>query len=333
MPKDERKVENIKLKIDLSKQNSVTIINMSDPERKEIVKPVKPEKEWKVKTKKEKDGSPKSSPKSSPHSERKSKTPSPLTVPPLTIKAERISPLAKTNTPPASEEDDKKSQFLKSFALTPIKSIKTEKVDTKALKNSLKEFTHSIINKPFTKEPLQQSSSSSSSSKRKSKEPMKTVVKKPKLSPPLATEDFKIKLPPIINTQPQSTSTTATTTSSVSNINNSTSSNSKILMPPPAPVTAMKPPASLPKKLHKPAHQTKITAAAPGSLTPHPMHSGNNGIQLAAPGSRTPIAKRFQPILPKTPRVNPFANIPSDVNSCLKMQALKSKAYQRTDYC
>ncbi|XP_023292598.2 polycomb group protein Psc [Lucilia cuprina] len=293
--KDERKVENIKLKIDLSKQNSVTIINMSDPERKEIVKPVKPEKEWKVKTKKDKDSSPKSSPKSSPHSERKSKTPSPLTVPPLTIKAERISPLAKTNLPSPLEEEDKKSQFLKSFALTPTKNIKTEKLETKPSKTSLKEFTHSIVNKTIAKDPLQ----ISSSSKRKSKEPVKAVVKKPKLSPPLATEDFKIKLPPIVNAKPASPST------------------NKTLMPPPPAVTAMKPPTALPKKLQK-SQQSKVTAAPPGSLTPHPMHGGNTGIQLAAPGSRTPIAKRFQPILPKTPRINPFANIPSDVNKILK---------------
>ncbi|XP_065367595.1 polycomb group protein Psc [Calliphora vicina] len=295
--KDERKVENIKLKIDLSKQNSVTIINMSDPDRKEIVKPVKPEKEWKVKTKKDKDNSPKSSPKSSPHSERKSKTPSPLTVPPLTIKAERISPLAKTNTPSPVEEDDKKSQFLKSFALTPIKSVKAEKLESKLSKNSFKEFTHSIVNKSVNKDPLQ----ISSSSKRKSKEPVKAVVKKPKLSPPLATEDFKIKLPPIVNGKPMSPSTNA----------------NKSLMPPPPAVTAMKPPSALPKKMTK-SQQSKVTAAPPGSLTPHPMHGNNTGIQLAAPGSRTPIAKRFQPILPKTPRINPFANIPSDVNKILK---------------
>lgn len=53
--KDDRKVENIKLKIDLSKQNSVTIINMSDSNSKGTTKLVRPDKEWKVKTKKDKD--------------------------------------------------------------------------------------------------------------------------------------------------------------------------------------------------------------------------------------------------------------------------------------
>ncbi|XP_059225396.1 polycomb group protein Psc [Stomoxys calcitrans] len=312
VPKDERKVENIKLKIDLSKQNSVTIINMSDPQRKEIVKPVRPEKEWKVtKSKKEKDSSPKSSPKSSPHSDRKSKTPSPLTVPPLTIKAERISPLAKLSSPatptsstsPEAPEEDQKSQFLKSFALTPIKNAKTDKQDPLGLLS--KDVTLSVVPKTSTKD---QSSSSSSSSKRKNKEPLKAVIKKPKLSPPLATEDFKIKLPLI----PNSTSKHAPAPATVSSgANNDTK---KSLMPPPAPLAAMKPPSSLIKKPGK-LQQSKVSAAPPGSLTPHPMH---NNVQLAAPGSRTPIAKRYQPILPKAARPNPFANIPSDVNKILK---------------
>lgn len=305
IPKDERKVENIKLKIDLSKQNSVTIINMSDPQRKEIVKPVKPEKEWKVtKTKKEKDGSPKSSPKSSPHSERKSKTPSPLTVPPITIKAERISPLAKLSTPttPTSStapkensEDIQKSQFLKSFALAPINELKADKPETSRLLS--KEVTLSVVPKNPVKEL-------SSSSKRKSKEPIKAVIKKPKLSPPLASVDFKIKLPPITNSSTKAAS---------SNVSSTTSSSKKELMPPPAPLAVMKPPAALLKKAGK--LQQKMAAAPPGSLTPHPMHGG---IQLAPPGSRTPIAKRYQPILPKASRPNPFANIPSDVNKILK---------------
>ncbi|XP_061400738.1 polycomb group protein Psc [Musca vetustissima] len=317
-PKDERKVENIKLKIDLSKQNSVTIINMSDPERKEIVKPVRPEKEWKVsKSKKEKDGSPKSSPKSSPHSDRKSKTPSPLTVPPLTIKAERISPLAKLSSPatpaPASPtekpDEEQKSEFLKSFALTPTKSVKADKPNEQQ-RNISKDVTLSFVPKTSAKE---QSSSpaSSSSSKRKSKEPIKAVIKKPKLSPPLATEDFKIKLPPIPSNN-NSKPTDNTTSSNATAANPSESK--KTMMPPPAPLTVMKPP-SLIKKPSKPA-QNKISAAPPGSLTPHPMH--NNNVQLAAPGSRTPIAKRYQPILPKASRPNPFANIPTDVNKILK---------------
>ncbi|XP_073848253.1 posterior sex combs [Musca autumnalis] len=315
VPKDERKVENIKLKIDLSKQNSVTIINMSDPERKEIVKPVRPEKEWKVtKSKKEKDGSPKSSPKSSPHSDRKSKTPSPLTVPPLTIKAERISPLAKLSSPatpaPASPtekpEEEQKSEFLKSFALTPTKSIKaSEKPHQEQVKNISKNVTLSLVPKAPAKEQSSSSSTSSSSSKRKSKEPLKAVIKKPKLSPPLATEDFKIKLPPI----PANNTSKATDNVTAANASES----KKPMMPPPAPLTVMKPP-SLIKKPNKPA-QNKISAAPPGSLTPHPMH---NNVQLAAPGSRTPIAKRYQPILPKAARPNPFANIPTDVNKILK---------------
>ncbi|XP_011295843.1 polycomb group protein Psc [Musca domestica] len=313
-PKDERKVENIKLKIDLSKQNSVTIINMSDPERKEIVKPVRPEKEWKVtKSKKEKDGSPKSSPKSSPHSERKSKTPSPLTVPPLTIKAERISPLAKLSSPattaPASPtekpDEAQKSEFLKSFALTPTKNVKADKPKDQ-VKNISKDVTLSLIPKPAVKESAAPSPSSSSS-KRKSKEPIKAVIKKPKLSPPLATEDFKIKLPPIPASNNQKSGDASATTAATG------SESKKPMMPPPAPLAVMKPP-SLIKKPSKPA-QNKISAAPPGSLTPHPMH---NNVQLAAPGSRTPIAKRYQPILPKAARPNPFANIPTDVNKILK---------------
>ncbi|XP_075166547.1 posterior sex combs [Haematobia irritans] len=312
VPKDERKVENIKLKIDLSKQNSVTIINMSDPQRKEIVKPVRPEKEWKVtKSKKEKDSSPKSSPKSSPHSDRKSKTPSPLTVPPLTIKAERISPLAKLSSPatptsstaPANQEDDQKSQFLKSFALTPIKSAKSDK-KLEPISLLSKDVTLSIVPKNSNKDQ------SSSSSKRKSKEPHKAVIKKPKLSPPLATEDFKIKLPPITT----STSKPATTPSNISSATPSSSESKSTMMPPPAPLAVMKPPSSLLKKPGK-MQQSKVSAAPPGSLTPHPMH---NNIQLSAPGNRTPIAKRYQPILPKAARPNPFANIPSDVNKILK---------------
>lgn len=308
VPKDERKVENIKLKIDLSKQNSVTIINMSDPDRKEIVKPVRQEKEWKVtKSKKEKDtNSPKSSPKSSPHSERKSKTPSPLTVPPITIKAERISPLAKSSSPATptatatseSPDEDQKSQFLKSFALTPIKAVKSDKQDPLTILS--KDVTLSVV-------PRNAAKDQSSSSKRKSKEPLKAVIKKPKLSPPLATEDFKIKLPSIPNNTtkaPQNLPTTNTKTNNESK---------KPMMPPPAPLSVMKPP-SIVKKSAKQL-QSKISAAPPGSLTPHPMH---NNTHFAAPGSRTPIAKRYQPILPKASRPNPFANIPSDVNKILK---------------
>ncbi|XP_037887507.1 polycomb group protein Psc [Glossina fuscipes] len=335
-PKEERKVENIKLKIDLSKQNSVTIINMSDPERKEIVKPVRPDKEWKVKNKKDKDtNSPKPSPKSSPHNERKSKTPSPLTVPPLTIKAERISPLAKypsANSPRSNadkmSEEEKKSQFLKSFSLTPIKDIKQEKFDDENDKkqslitssskiNAHKVITPTVVFSSKLPTPLPPIMINQTGSKRKCKDPVKTVVKKPKISPPMATEDFKIKLPPICNSTNANHSDKAVAKSpaAISAVTNPPKDiNDKPLMPPPIGLPMMRPLGIASRKAQKPSG-SKIPATSPGSLIPHPHIQG---IQMSAPGNRTPIAKRYQHILPKAARPNPFANIPSDVNKILK---------------
>ncbi|XP_036331321.1 polycomb group protein Psc [Rhagoletis pomonella] len=357
-PRDERKVENIKLKIDLSKHNSVTIINMSDPNRREITKSVRPEKEWKLKSKKDKDSA---SPKHSSSGERKSKTPSPLTVPPLTIKAEqispqtKISPLAKNNnhtrektpTPasPTCNEDEQKSQFLKSFALTPIKSVKSESPEKspKSPKTSPNSgYTHKVVVKSPTssaRDPLKTTISTvykgtGIPSKRKIKEPVKNVVKKPKLSPPLPADDFKIKLPPnpIGNTTKPAGSPAA---------KSGTAANDKPLMPPPKttssltaathvgttitttstsakPVTSssqaiMRPPIGMPPK--KPSGKLSAAAHKNNSLPPTQPFTR---IEMSAPGNRTPIAKRYQPILPKSTRPNPFANIPSDVNKLLK---------------
>ncbi|KAH8236960.1 hypothetical protein KR038_001114 [Drosophila bunnanda] len=305
---------NIKLKIDLSKQNSVTIINMSDPERREIVKPLKPEKESRSKKKDKDSSSPKSSPSSSASSssssasgERKRKSPSPLTVPPLTIRTERIlSPSGVSTLSPRVTSgaflEDPKSEFLKSFALTPIK-VKVEspermtnsRATTPPLSavqqqqqqlppKSKANLEDSMLMKPPSCMPPK----SIASSKRKSKEPVKAVSKKPKLSPPLPREDFKIRLP-------------------ATNGNSSPAATSKVekpLMPPPA-----KPPMLAPRKLQPAAP----FAAPPPLLMPH-----HAGMQMSAPGNRTPIAKRYQPILPKASRPNPFANIPSDVNKLLK---------------
>ncbi|XP_050323360.1 polycomb group protein Psc [Bactrocera neohumeralis] len=361
-PRDERKVENIKLKIDLSKHNSVTIINMSDPQRREITKPVRPEKEWKQKNKRDKD----SSPKNSPHSERKSKTPSPLTVPPLTIKAEQISPQTKISplakTPPRSTEkspvsaltieEEQKSQFLKSFSLTPIKAVKNETNEKspkspkspKSISSSV--FTHKVVVKSPTsgaRDSLKTTIStvfkgSAIPSKRKIKEPVKNVAKKPKLSPPLPAEDFKIKLPPspiantakpnsspvakpttpanekplmppparINNSTPSTTSYTITTTTPNSKTNQVTSTTSSQAM--------MRPPIGLPPK----KVSGKLSASAAHKMNSIPLPQSMPRIEMAAPGNRTPIAKRYQPILPKSTRPNPFANIPSDVNKLLK---------------
>jgi len=295
---------NIKLKIDLSKQNSVTIINMSDPERREIVKPLKPEKESRSK-KKDKDGSPKSSSSSSSNSsgERKRKSPSPLTVPPLTIRTERImSPSGVSTLSPRVTSgaflEDPKSEFLKSFALKPIKvkveppermtnsraitppSGASQKLPSPKSKGNLDD---SVLMKPPSCMPPK----SIASSKRKSKDPVKAVSKKPKLSPPLPTVDFKIRLPATNGNPPAS----------------ATPKIEKPLMPPPS-----KPPMLVPRKL-----QPSSQFATP----PSPMHQ-HAGVQMSAPGNRTPIAKRYQPILPKASRPNPFANIPNDVNRLLK---------------
>lgn len=296
---------NIKLKIDLSKQNSVTIIDMSDPERREIVKPLKPEKESRSK-KKDKDGSPKSSSSSSSSSsgERKRKSPSPLTVPPLTIRTERImSPSGVSTLSPrvtsGAFSEDPKSEFLKSFALKPIK-VKVESPE-RTLNNraitppspsvqqsaSPKSKGNNLDDSILMKPPSCMPPKSIASSKRKSKEPVKAVSKKQKLSPPLPTVDFKIRLP-------------------VTNGNSSGTASPKIekpLMPPPA-----KPPMLAPRKL-----QPSAQFAPP----PSPIHH-HAGVQMSAPGNRTPIAKRYQPILPKASRPNPFANIPNDVNRLLK---------------
>ncbi|XP_016958579.1 polycomb group protein Psc [Drosophila biarmipes] len=295
---------NIKLKIDLSKQNSVTIINMSDPERREIVKPLKPEKESRSK-KKDKDGSPKSSSSSSSASsaERKRKSPSPLTVPPLTIRTERImSPNGVSTLSPrvtsGAFSEDPKSEFLKSFALKPIK-VKVESpermINSRAITppsgasqqlpspKSKGNLDDSMLMKPPSCMPPK----SIASSKRKSKDPVKAVSKKPKLSPPLPTVDFKIRLPATNGNPPAS----------------ATPKIEKPLMPPPP-----KPPMLAPRKM-----STSSQFATP----PSPMHH-HGGVQMSAPGNRTPIAKRYQPILPKASRPNPFANIPNDVNRLLK---------------
>lgn len=340
--KEERKIENIKLKIDLSKQNSVTIINMSDPDRKEIVKPVKPEKEWKVKSKKDKEKG--DSPKSSPSSERKRKTPSPLTVPPLTIKAERISPLAKTSPkqlgiskvtsvspPQLSSEEEQKSQFLKSFALTPIKDVKLESPEkhhtppkqspTKLTKCNFAPTENSInaMNPPTTNVLPKLGIAS----KRKSKEPVKAIPKKQKFSAPLPPNDFKIKLPPMPNL-PSNKYSKSFPPASLPVSSPTSGSSEKSLMPPPPPIPFMKPLNALARqKPQKPLNKF----APPGSLTPHPMQI----IQPAPPGNRTPIAKRYQPILPKASRPNPFANIPTDVNKILKDAGTEIKSISSSD--
>ncbi|XP_023165341.2 polycomb group protein Psc isoform X2 [Drosophila hydei] len=326
---------NIKLKIDLSKQNSVTIINMSDPDRKEIVKPLKPEKESRSKSKKDKDGSPKSSSNgsspSSSSSERKRKSPSPLTVPPLTIRTERIlspngvSTVLSPRVTSGACLEDPKSEFLKSFALTPIK-VKLESPEKQAqpkhngvaaaaaapANKSKAHLDDSLLMKPPSAMPPK----SIASSKRKSKEPVKALSKKPKLSPPLPREDFKIRL-------------TAPTVSS-SNCPSPPAATDKPLMPPPP----AKPPlarhnsssnkvGNVPQTpqlpLYAPQHHAHPLQQQQQQQQPHyqqqPHHAG---LQMSAPGNRTPIAKRYQPILPKAARPNPFANIPSDVNRLLK---------------
>lgn len=300
-PANNKEEPNIKLKIDLSKQNSVTIINMSDPERKEIIKPLKPEKESRSKSKnKDKDGSPKSSSES-----RKRKSPSPLTVPPLTIRTERIlSPngvstvLSPRVTSGAVE--DPKSEFLKSFALKPIKLESPEKHQAVANGGSVAGAAYPaacskspLDDRLLMKPPSAMPPKSIASSKRKSKEPIKTVSKKPKLSPPLPREDFKIRLP-----TPNGQATPAPSSSAVD----------KPLMPPPA----SKVPLAAAVR-----HKAQHAVATPPAVPPFSPLS-HQGLQLAPPGNRTPIAKRYQPILPKAARPNPFANIPSDVNRLLK---------------
>nr|XP_014102167.2 polycomb group protein Psc [Bactrocera oleae] len=361
-PRDERKVENIKLKIDLSKHNSVTIINMSDPQRREITKSVRPEKEWKQKNKRDKE----SSPKNSQHSERKTKTPSPLTVPPLTIKAEqispqtKISPLAKSAPKPtekspvsaSSIEEEQKSQFLKSFSLTPIKAVKNEahEKSPKSPKSiSSSAFTHKVVVKSPTSGARDSLKTTISTvfkgptvpSKRKIKEPVKNVAKKPKLSPPLPAEDFKIKLPPspIANTAkpnsspitkpttpanekplmpppPRSTNSTPSTTSYAAVTIATTTTNSKTsqVSSTTGSQAIMRPPIGLPPK----KVSGKISVSAAHKINSLPLPQSVARIEMAAPGNRTPIAKRYQPILPKSTRPNPFANIPSDVNKLLK---------------
>ncbi|KAH8253681.1 hypothetical protein KR032_006466 [Drosophila birchii] len=310
---------NIKLKIDLSKQNSVTIINMSDPERREIVKPLKPEKESRSKKKDKDSSSPKSSPSSSASSagsssssasgERKRKSPSPLTVPPLTIRTERIlSPSGVSTLSPRVTSgaflEDPKSEFLKSFALTPIK-VKVESpermTNSRAItppssavnqqqqqQQSSPKSKNNLEDSMLMKPPSCMPPKSIASSKRKSKEPVKAVSKKPKLSPPLPREDFKIRLPATNGNAPTA----------------ATPKVEKPLMPPPS-----KPPMLAPRKLQP--------AAQFATPPPSPMHH-HAGMQMSAPGNRTPIAKRYQPILPKASRPNPFANIPIDVNRLLK---------------
>lgn len=282
---------------------------MSDPERREIVKPLKPEKESRSKKKDKEGNSPKSSPSSSSSSsssDRKRKSPSPLTVPPLTIRTERImSPSGVSTLSPRVTSgaflEDPKSEFLKSFALTPIKvkvespermnraitppsSAAQQQQQQQSSPKSKGNLEDSMLMKPPSCMPPK----SIASSKRKSKEPVKAVSKKPKLSPPLPREDFKIRLPATNGNSPSS----------------GTAKVEKPLMPPPS-----KPPMLAPRKLQP--------AAQFATPPPSPMHH-HAGMQMSAPGNRTPIAKRYQPILPKASRPNPFANIPNDVNRLLK---------------
>ncbi|XP_053962048.1 polycomb group protein Psc [Anastrepha ludens] len=353
-PRDERKVENIKLKIDLSKHNSVTIINMSDPHRREITKSVRPEKEWKLKSKRDKE----SSPKNSPSNERKSSTPSPLTVPPLTIKAEQISPQMKTSplakssskstetspvAAPSCNDDEQKSQFLKSFALTPTKSVKNESLE-KSPKSPKISPIHKVVTKSPTssvRDPLKIASGTvfkgpTAPSKRKIREPVKNVAKKPKLSPPLPADDFKIKLPPspISNTSKTSVSTvtksgyasndkalmaapkttkTLNATTYVGTPIATTSTGAKPSTSTTNSQAIMRPPIGVPPK--KPSGKVGAAVHKINSLLPTQTFTR---VEMVPPGNRTPIAKRYQPILPKSTRPNPFANIPSDVNKLLK---------------
>nr|SMS16187.1 Polycomb group protein: Posterior sex combs [Drosophila subobscura] len=307
---------NIKLKIDLSKHNSVTIINMSDPERKEIVKPLKPEKESRSKNRsKDKDGSPKSSSSSSSSNfDRKRKSPSPLTVPPLTIRTERIlSPSGVSTLSPRCvastvSYEDPKSEFLKSFALTPIKvkvesperpSSSSHRAPTPPKTTVSRSGSHShnsgrskgsLEDRELMRPPAGMAPKSIAS-KRKSKEPVKAISKKPKLSPPLPREDFKIRLP-ATNTNSQPPKSPSTPPPFVGSLE-------KLMPPPPKP----------------PLLPSRKPQLAPQFSPSSPLHPG---MQMAAPGNRTPIAKRYHPILPKAARPNPFANIPNEVNRLLK---------------
>lgn len=348
----------IKMKFDLSKQNSVTIINMSDPERKEIVKPIKPEK--------------------------KNKTNKLLTVPPLTIKKSGAhhntltTSSSKSNSKPLVSEnpdviklipqkdfeerkEDVKSDFLESFSLTPISSLnsttastpekekdKNKNKDSSGKNNGGNGITSSSNNTSSKNNDTTFAKPMAllfgSSSKRKSKDPIKELpsptFKKPKLDlnkmavdvalrpiKPAKKVDISklslnrnkkeemktIKLGPIDEAlkaiqqpkkvdSPKFVAPRPTKKDDEPVIRLAPLEN--ILKPE---VKAKKSPSPpLPGPLFAPP-PIKGQIAPPGSTTPHPNL-----------GNRTPGAKRYQPILPKTPRNNPFANIPNDVNRILQ---------------
>ncbi|EDV98533.1 GH23673 [Drosophila grimshawi] len=162
----------------------------------------------------------------------------------------------------------------------------------------------SLLMKP----PSAMAPKSIASSKRKSKEPIKAISKKPKLSPPLPREDFKIRLP------------AANTTLNTLPPPPAAANADKPLMPPPT----AKAPIAVARHKSTPASSNSNSSIASGATqlaaATLPFHAPphHQGMQMAAPGNRTPIAKRYQPILPKASRPNPFANIPSDVNRLLK---------------
>lgn len=351
----------IKMKFDLSKQNSVTIINMSDPDRKEIVKPIKPEK--------------------------KNKSNKLLTVPPLTIKKNTMTTTmsahnhhttAKSNGKPLVSEnpdviklipqkdfeerkEDVKSDFLESFALTPISSLNSTGSSPEKEKNKDKDSKKDGVNSSSGSSSNSNSNNNGSSksndttfvkpmallfgsAKRKNKDPIKELpsptFKKPKLDFNKPTVDGTLRpIKPAKKVDISKLSLSRNKKEEHKTIKLGPIDEAlKAIQPPkkgdfvkfvaPRPIkkedepmirlapleNILKPEITKFKKSPSPplalygGPPMKGHIAPPGSTTPHPN----------LPGNRTPNSKRYQNIRPKTPRNNPFANIPNDVNRILQ---------------
>ncbi|KAL5273907.1 hypothetical protein ACFFRR_000583 [Megaselia abdita] len=341
----------IKMKFDLSKQNSVTIINMSDPDRKEIVKPIKPEK--------------------------KNKNNKLLTVPPLTIKKNTMTTTVsghnhhttgKSNGKPLVSEnpdviklipqkdfeerkEDVKSDFLESFSLTPISSLNSAGSSPEKEKNKDKDVKKDGVNSSSSGGISSKSNDTTfvkpmallfGSTKRKNKDPIKelpsSTFKKPKLDLNKTTVDGTLRpIKPAKKVDISKLSLSRNKKEEHKTIKLGPIDEAlKVIQPQkkvdfvkfvaPRPVkkeeepvlrlapleNILKPEVSKAKKSPSPplfgAPPMKGHIAPPGSTTPHPN----------LPGNRTPGSKRYQTILPKTPRNNPFANIPNDVNRILQ---------------
>ncbi|XP_037926442.1 polycomb group protein Psc-like isoform X1 [Hermetia illucens] len=355
---EDRKVENIKLKIDLSKQGSVTIINMSSPDsgKKEVVKPLKPEKEWKIKIKKDKDK------QTNGTSDKNKSSPHEKTVPPITIelgKSDSRNSGASYSSKFENDEDKKKSEFLNSIDLTPIKSITSPNKADKHKSTVGKSLSNSLTPSFSLKKPLMPppppppAPKTSSASKRKSKEPVKAIVKKPRLDSPAfklpPQPQIKVrsnllepkKSPPGItfklapfpfgaNSEVAKHLETSTTSTLVAPLAPKSESDTERkledekLMPAPPPLkmldvfkrNGMKPTKSTAKSKIAPTKPGKTTSSD-GFLRPIVTTSmaQNSRVPIVSNimGNRTPIARRYAPILPKSGRTNPFANLPSDV--------------------